>query len=84
MPQAQKKDRSPEERNEFELNSIRNDPNKLATIRKRLSDVAWWMRLLCQNIGTRVNQEDKEVGKFFQGRFRAVWILDWTRTGQSI
>ena len=34
------------------------------------------MRLLCQNIGTRANQEDKEVGKFSQGRYRAVRILD--------
>ncbi len=75
-PNRKKKDRSPEEPNEFELNSIRNDPEKLATIRKRLSDVSWWMRLLCQNIGTRANQEDKQVGKFFQGRYRAVRILD--------
>jgi len=75
-PKRKKKDRSPEEPNEFELNSIRNDPVKLATIRRRLSDVAWWMRLLCQNIGTRANQEDKQVGKFFQGRYRAVRILD--------
>ena len=75
-PKRKRKDRSPEEPNEFELNSIRNDPDKLATIRKRLSDVSWWMRLLCQNIGTRANQEDKQVGKFFQGRYRAVRILD--------
>jgi hypothetical protein len=34
------------------------------------------MRLLCQNIGTRANHEDKQVGKFFQGRYRAVRILD--------
>ena len=32
---------------EFELKSIRNDPEKVTTIRTRLSDVAWWMRLLC-------------------------------------
>ena len=75
-PVRKRKDRSAEEPNEFELNSIRNDPDKLATIRKRLSDVAWWMRLLCQNIGTRANHEDKQVGKFFQGRYRAVRILD--------
>jgi len=34
------------------------------------------MRLLCQNIGTRANKEDREVGKFFQGRYRAVRILN--------
>ena len=71
-----KDDHSPEEPNEFELNSIRNDPDKLDSIRSRLSDVAWWMRLLCQNIGTRANREDLEVGKFFQGRYRALRILD--------
>ena len=75
-PKRRNKDRSPEEPNEFELNSIRNNPIELETIRKRLSDVSWWMRLLCQNIGTRANLEDKQVGKFFQGRFRAVRILD--------
>ena len=75
-PIRKKKDRFAEEPNEFELNSICKNPDKLATIRKRLSDVAWWMRLLCQNIGTRANHEDKQVGKFFQGRYRAVRILD--------
>ena len=75
-PKRKKPDKSPDEPNEFELNAIRNDPDKMAIIRTRLSDVAWWMRLLCQNIGTRANQEDKEVGKFFQGRYRSVRILD--------
>ena len=32
--------------------------------------------MLCQNIGMRANHEDGELGKFFQGRFRAVRILD--------
>ena len=45
---------------EFELNSIRNDPEKVTTIRNGLSDVAWCMRLLCQNIGTRANKVDRE------------------------
>ena len=65
-----------EEPNEMELNSLRNDPQKLQTIRFRLSDIAWWMRLLCQNIATRANHEDREMGKFFQSRYRAVRLLD--------
>ena len=64
------------EPNEFELNSIRNDPAKLREVRKRLSDIAWWMRLLCQYIGIRANREDNEVGKFWQARYKAVRILD--------
>jgi hypothetical protein len=65
-----------EEPNEAELNMVRNDPQKLETIRLRLSDIAWWMRLLCQNIAVRANHEDREMGKFWQSRYRAVRLLD--------
>ncbi|HEY0983981.1 IS66 family insertion sequence element accessory protein TnpB [Schlesneria sp.] len=69
-------DGQPEEPNEMELNTIRNDHQKLETIRLRLGDIAWWMRLLCQNIAMRANFEDGEVGRFWQNRFRAVRLLD--------
>ena len=65
-----------EEPNEAELNMVRNDPQRLETIRLRLSDIAWWMRLLCQNIAVRANHEDREMGKFWQSRYRAVRLLD--------
>lgn len=77
-PARRKADGSPEEPNKFELNGIRHDPDKLAIIRKRLSDISWWMRLLCQRIAQRANKEDGEVGKFWQARFRAVRLLDET------
>jgi hypothetical protein len=67
------RDREP---TEPELNSIRLDLDKLATIRRRLSDISWWMRLLCQMIAQRANCEDQELGKFWQSRFRAVRLLD--------
>ena len=66
----------PAEPNEFELNSIRNDPRKLEILRLRLSDLGWWMRVLCQYIAVRANREDHELGKFWQSRFRAVRLLD--------
>ena len=47
----------------------------LAT-RLRLSDIVWWMRLLCQHIAVHANHEDNEVGKFWQSCFRAVRPLD--------
>ena len=65
-----------EEPNEMELNMTRNDPDRLKMIRTRLSDISWWMRLLCQQIAVRANHEDSEVGKFFQSRYRAVRLLD--------
>ena len=64
--------------NEYELNMIRNDPVRLKEIRTRLSDISWWMRLLSQKIGKRANDDDKELGKFWQARYRAVRLLDET------
>jgi hypothetical protein len=59
-----------------ELDKIRCNPAEVEKLRTRLSDISWWMRILCQKIGTRANREDQEVGKFFQGRFKAVRLLD--------
>lgn len=64
------------EPNDAELDKIRNNPSEVAKLRTRLSDISWWMRILCQKIGTRANREDHEVGKFFQGRFKSVRLLD--------
>jgi hypothetical protein len=67
----------PAEPTEWDLNSIRNDPIKLAAVRSRLSDISWWMRLLCQFIALRANGEEGEgLGKFWQSRYKAVRILD--------
>ena len=61
-----------------ELNSIRNDKSKVKTIRRRLSDISWWMRLLCQKIAQRANAEDLLQGKFWESRFKSIKILDDT------
>ena len=37
--------------------------------RKRLSDVSWMMRLLCQPVARRANREDGVDGRFFAKRF---------------
>jgi hypothetical protein len=70
-PARKGQDGRPLEPNEGELNSIRNDPERLRCIRSRLSDISWWMRLLCQKIAMRANREDEELGKFFQSRVKA-------------
>ena len=43
-PLRKEPDGSAAEPNSMELNSIANDPQKLKTIRLRLSDIGWWMR----------------------------------------
>ena len=75
-PKRNHEDGTAKDPNEPELNSIRNDPDKLRAIRRRLSDISWWMRLLCQHVGQRANHETKETGKFWEARFRAVRLLD--------
>ena len=75
-PQRKGADGQGLEPNDAELNSILTDPEKLKKIRSRLSDISWWMRLLCQKIAQRANAEDEQVGRFWASRFRAVRILD--------
>jgi hypothetical protein len=79
-PRLRDEQRRPIEPTEFEINRIVNNPQKLAAIRNRLSDISWWMRLLSQHIAQRANREDGEIGKFFQARYRAVRMLDETAT----
>ena len=61
---------------EAEIRSIAGCPVKCGEIRKRLSSISWWMRLLCQRVAMRANQEDEESGHFFQDRFHATRIVD--------
>ena len=75
-PKRKQSDGSPAEPKEIEINSIINDAVKLKQIRSRLSDISWWMRLMCQKIAVHANAEDETTGRFFQGRFRSIRILD--------
>ena len=69
-------DSRPKEPTQAEIDAIVNDPVELKELRSRLSDISWWMRLLSQRIGSRANRDDKEIGKFWQSRFRGVRLLD--------
>jgi len=61
---------------EPEINSIANCPVKYGEIRKRLSNISCWMRLLCQRVAQRTNHEEAETGRFFQDRYRATRLVD--------
>ena len=65
-----------QEPTEADLNSICSDADRLLEIRSRLSDISWWMRLLCQRISIRANNEDQKKGRFWEGRFKSVRLLD--------
>ena len=67
---------NPFDPNEADLHRILDDAKKVKATRLRLSDIGWWVRLLCQSVAIRANQEDQESGRFWQSRFRAERILD--------
>jgi len=60
-PMRKTGDGLPMEPTEPEIDTIRHDPRKLAAVRLRLSDIGWWMRLLCQQVATRANRDDGEI-----------------------
>ncbi|XZE44442.1 hypothetical protein SH467x_001425 [Pirellulaceae bacterium SH467] len=75
-PKRKNKDKSPAEPNQKELDAIRTKPEKVKEIRLRLSDISWWMRILCQRVAKRANMELQETGRFFNGRFKSMRLLD--------
>ena len=77
-PKKRSSDGSACEPTEAQLNSIRSDQARLSEIRSRLSDISWWMRLMCQTIARRINDEDEELGRVWQDRYRAIRLLDET------
>ncbi len=82
-PDRKEKDGTAKEPTEAELNRIRCDPELLQETRMRLSDISWWMRLICQRIGMSANREDNEKGKFWNQPMSCVTPLDWMKLNLS-
>jgi len=59
-----------------ELAMLMADPEKLAEKRRRLSSISWLMRCLAENIARRANKEDGCTGRFWEGRYDCVALLD--------
>jgi hypothetical protein len=51
-------------------------PERLAEIRRRLSSPSWMMRFLTEKVARMANAEDQVSGRFWQGRFSMVRLLD--------
>ena len=53
-----------------------SDPNRVKRLRRRLSNVSWYMATLCENVARRSNQEDGVTGKFFEQRYKLRDLAD--------
>jgi hypothetical protein len=61
---------------EKDISQLCEDPGRIERIRRRLSDVTWWNRLLCQRIAQAFNKLDNLKGHFWADRFRSTLLLD--------
>lgn len=59
-----------------ELNQWLLEPDQMMELRTRLSDISWFMRLLCQKVARMANDEDEIHGKFWESRFSSHKLLD--------
>jgi hypothetical protein len=60
----------------IDVKALVADPEKLAEVRTRLSDISWFMRALAEPIARMSNAQDKCTGRFWEGRFKAQRIVD--------
>ncbi len=76
FPIRRLEDGTPAEPSEQEIGTVRGNAERLVEVRRRLSDVSWWMRCLAENIARRANREENCSGRFWEGRFKAQLLLD--------
>ncbi len=59
-----------------DVDALAKDTERLAIVRKRLSDVSWFYAALSEPIARIANQDDQCTGSFWEGRFKAMRIYD--------
>ena len=62
--------------NPQKLAELLGNPQRLREVRKRLSDISWYMAVLLENIARRINQEEGTQGRVWDGPFKCREVSD--------
>jgi REP element-mobilizing transposase RayT len=61
---------------EKQISALANDLERIAELRKRLSNLSWFMGRLNEFIARAANREDNVKGRYWESRFKCVALLD--------
>jgi hypothetical protein len=61
---------------EDDVKMLAANGDRMAVVRRRLSDISWFMRALSEPIARLANKQDECTGRFWEGRFKAQRIVD--------
>jgi putative transposase len=61
---------------EEQINGLASCPERITVLRKRLSNLSWFMGRLNEYIARAANKEDEVKGRFWESRFKCQSLLD--------